>query len=78
MSRGMSKTKLACLQVKRKCMTDMEEKQVLLMKKVNELQDELTRIKQRQEPEVGENSAAARVSDSFFLYSISFGITSFY
>ena len=45
MGRGMSKTKLACFQVKTKCMTDMQEKQVQLMRKVNELQDELSKMK---------------------------------
>ena len=47
MGGGMSKTKLACFQVKTKCMTDMQEKQVQLMKKVNELQDELSRMKKQ-------------------------------
>ena len=45
MGRGMSKTKLACFQVKTKCMTDMQEKQVQLMRKVNELRDELSKMK---------------------------------
>lgn len=45
MGRGMSKTKLACFQIKTKCMTDMQEKQVQLVKKVNELQEELLKIK---------------------------------
>ncbi|XP_020879181.1 uncharacterized protein LOC110227818 [Arabidopsis lyrata subsp. lyrata] len=63
MGRGMSKTKLACFQVKTKVMTDMEEKQVQLLKKVNELEEELSKMKkQRQEPEIGENSAARSVN----------------
>ncbi|CAE5962981.1 unnamed protein product [Arabidopsis arenosa] len=63
MGRGMSKTKLACFQVKTKVMTGMEEKQVQLLKKVNELEEELSKMKkQRQEPEIGENSAARSVN----------------
>ena len=45
MGRGMSKTKLACFQVKTRCMPDMQEKQVHLLKQVNELQEELTKLK---------------------------------
>ncbi|KAG7588686.1 hypothetical protein ISN44_As07g010020 [Arabidopsis suecica] len=45
MGRGMSNTKLACFQVKTKCMTEMQEKQVKLLKKVNELQEELSKMK---------------------------------
>ncbi|CAE5960313.1 unnamed protein product [Arabidopsis arenosa] len=45
MGRGISKTKLACFQVKTKCMTDMQEKEVQLLKKVNELQEELSKMK---------------------------------
>ncbi|CAE6176640.1 unnamed protein product [Arabidopsis arenosa] len=63
MGRGMSKTKLACFQVKTKCMIDMQEKQVQLVKKVNELEDEISRMKnQRHEAEIGENSAARSVN----------------
>jgi len=45
MGRDMSKTKLACLQVKNKCMAEMEERQVKLKKQVNDLEDEIIRIK---------------------------------
>ncbi|KAG7559032.1 putative transposase Ptta/En/Spm plant [Arabidopsis thaliana x Arabidopsis arenosa] len=63
MGRGMSKTKLACFQVKTKCMTDMQEKQIQLVKKVHELEDEISRMKnQRHEAEIGENSAARSVN----------------
>ena len=34
-----------CFQVKTRCMTDMQEKQVHLLKQVNELQEELTKLK---------------------------------
>ncbi|CAE6074033.1 unnamed protein product [Arabidopsis arenosa] len=61
MGRNMTKTKLACFQVKNKCMAEMQEKQANLQLKVNELQDVIEKMKnQRQDPEVGENSAAAR------------------
>ncbi|KAG7567797.1 Transposon En/Spm-like [Arabidopsis thaliana x Arabidopsis arenosa] len=61
MGRNMTKTKLACFQVKNKCMAEMQEKQANLQLKVNELQDEIEKMKnQRQDLEVGENSAAAR------------------
>lgn len=46
MGRSMSKTKLACFQVKKKFMSDMEAKQNSLLNKVHELQDELARVKQ--------------------------------
>ncbi|KAG7528501.1 putative transposase Ptta/En/Spm plant [Arabidopsis suecica] len=63
MGRDMSKTKLACLQVKNKCMAEMEERQVKLKKQVNDLEDEIIRIKnQRPEAEMGENSAARSVN----------------
>ncbi|CAA7023804.1 unnamed protein product [Microthlaspi erraticum] len=63
MDRNMTKTKLACFEVKHKCMTEMQEKQVHLQQKVNELQAEIANLKnQRQEPEVGENSAAKSVN----------------
>ncbi|CAA7018755.1 unnamed protein product [Microthlaspi erraticum] len=63
MGRNMSKTKLACFQVKHKCMAEMEEKQIHLLQKVTELQEEIAKMKnQRQEPEVGENSAAKSVN----------------
>ncbi|CAA7056773.1 unnamed protein product [Microthlaspi erraticum] len=59
----MTKTKLAAFEVKHKCMTEMQEKQFHLLQKVNELQDEIAILKkQRQEPEVGENSAAKSVN----------------
>ncbi|KAG7559310.1 putative transposase Ptta/En/Spm plant [Arabidopsis thaliana x Arabidopsis arenosa] len=61
MGRNMTKTKLACFQVKKKCMAEMQEKQANLQLKVNELQDVIEKMKnQRQDSEVGENSAAAR------------------
>lgn len=90
MGRSMSKTKLACFQVKQTCLADMEKKQVHLQQTVNKLQAEPDRLKkevrhttlslvlfsyvitlyltlffvllQKQEPEVGENSAP-RVSN---------------
>ncbi|CAA7014563.1 unnamed protein product [Microthlaspi erraticum] len=63
LGRNMNKTKLACFQVQHRCMTEMEEKQVHLQQKVKELEDEIAKMKnQRQEPEVGENSAAKSVN----------------
>ncbi|CAA7048696.1 unnamed protein product [Microthlaspi erraticum] len=63
MGRNMSKTKLACFQVKHKCIVEMEEKQIHLLQKVTELQEEIAKMKnQRQELEVGENSAAKSVN----------------
>lgn len=53
MGRGMSLTKLACFQVKSKCMAAMEEKQIRLQKKVHELEKILL---QRQGSDIGENS----------------------
>uniref|UniRef100_A0A1J3FJP9 Transposase Tnp1/En/Spm-like domain-containing protein n=1 Tax=Noccaea caerulescens TaxID=107243 RepID=A0A1J3FJP9_NOCCA len=59
MGRNMTKTKLACFEVKHKCMIEMQQKQFHLQQKVNELQEEIANMKnQREEPEVGENSAA--------------------
>ncbi|CAE5974205.1 unnamed protein product [Arabidopsis arenosa] len=55
MCRNMTKTKLACFQVKNKCMDEMQEKQANLQHKVNELQDVIEKMKsQRQDSEVGE------------------------
>lgn len=47
MGRNMSKTKLACFQVKHKCMAEMEENQINLQHKVNELQKELAKLKKQ-------------------------------
>ncbi|XP_023635218.1 uncharacterized protein LOC111829659 [Capsella rubella] len=63
MGRNITKTKLACLQVNLKCMNDMQDQQVKLVQEVNELRSELAKYKdRRQEPEVGENSAARSVN----------------
>lgn len=45
MGRHMTKTKLACFQVKHKCMAEMEENQSKLKQKVHELQDEIDKLK---------------------------------
>jgi len=45
MGRNMNKTKLACFQVKHKCMTEMLENQLRLQKKVNELQEIIEKMK---------------------------------
>lgn len=45
MGTSMSMTKLACFQVKNKFMAEMQEKQFHLLNKVNELQDELAKMK---------------------------------
>ncbi|XP_010413972.1 PREDICTED: uncharacterized protein LOC109127160 [Camelina sativa] len=72
MGRGMSKTKLACLQMQSKCMAEMEERQVKLVKQVNALESELGRIKnQRPEAEMDENSAARVTYSYFFSYQLS-------
>ncbi|KAL0814396.1 hypothetical protein Bca101_070839 [Brassica carinata] len=60
MGRNIGKTKLACFQVKKQFMAEMEEKHLGLMNQVNKLQSELARMKRQQEPEIGENSATAR------------------
>ncbi|CAA7048866.1 unnamed protein product [Microthlaspi erraticum] len=63
MGRNMSKSKLAFFQVKHKCIAEMEEKQIHLLQKVNDLQEEIAKMKnQREEHEVGENSAAKSVN----------------
>ncbi|XP_020889950.1 uncharacterized protein LOC110230714 [Arabidopsis lyrata subsp. lyrata] len=63
MGRNMDKTKLACFQVKHKCMAQMQENQIQLQQKVTELEDVILKMKnQRQSPEVGENSAARSVN----------------
>ncbi|CAB81143.1 putative protein [Arabidopsis thaliana] len=45
MGRNMNKTKLACFQVKSKCMAEMQQKQDQLQQKVNELQEVIDKIK---------------------------------
>ena len=45
MGRNMSKTKLACFKVKHKSISEMQEKQIHLQERVNELQAELARVK---------------------------------
>ena len=45
MGRNMSKTKLACFKVKHKLISEMQEKQIHLQERVNELQAELARVK---------------------------------
>ncbi|XP_018458668.2 uncharacterized protein LOC108829522 isoform X1 [Raphanus sativus] len=63
MGRNVSKTKLACFNVNHKSISEMQEKQLHLQKKVNELQSELAKVKnQREDNEVGENSAARSVN----------------
>ncbi|KAG7589117.1 Isoprenoid synthase domain superfamily [Arabidopsis suecica] len=63
MGRNMNKTKLACFQVKNKCMAEMEAKQTHLLLKVNELEDVIEKLKnQRQEPDAASNSAARSVN----------------
>lgn len=44
MGRGMNMTKLACYQVKSKCMAQMEEKQLNLQQKVSELETIIQRM----------------------------------
>ncbi|KAL0661926.1 hypothetical protein Bca4012_098763 [Brassica carinata] len=60
MSRNIGKTKLACFQVKKQFMAEMEDKQYHLLHKVNQLESKLAKIRRQQEPEIGENSATAR------------------
>lgn len=45
MGRNVSKTKLACFNVNHKSISEMQEKQIQLMQKVNELQSELAKVK---------------------------------
>lgn len=45
MGRNMSKTRLACFQVKHKSISEMQENQIHLQEKVNELQAELAKVK---------------------------------
>ena len=47
MGRNIGKTKLACFQVKKLFMAEMEEKQLGLMHHVNELQSEIARMKRQ-------------------------------
>lgn len=47
MGRNIGKTKLACFQVKKQFMAEMEEKHLGLLNQVNELQSELARIKRQ-------------------------------
>lgn len=44
MGRNMSKTKLACFQMKHKSISEMQENQIHLQQKVNELQAELAKV----------------------------------
>ncbi|KAL0716221.1 hypothetical protein Bca4012_065543 [Brassica carinata] len=60
MGRNIGKTKLAWFQVRKHFMAEMEEKQLCLIHKVNELQYEIARMRRQEEPEIGENSATAR------------------
>ncbi|XP_056858256.1 uncharacterized protein LOC130507576 [Raphanus sativus] len=54
MGRNVSKTKLACFNVNHKSISEMQEKQLHLQKKVNELQSELAKVKnQREDNELG-------------------------
>lgn len=48
MGRSMSKTKLACFQVKEKFIHDMEEKQHKLVHQVQALEDQIKRISKQQ------------------------------
>jgi len=45
MGRNMNKTKLACFQVQHKCMAEMQENQLHLQKKVNEIQEVIEKMK---------------------------------
>lgn len=47
MGKNMSKTKLACFQVKHKSISQMQENQIHLQQKVNELQAELSKVKKQ-------------------------------
>ncbi|XP_013615422.1 PREDICTED: uncharacterized protein LOC106321723, partial [Brassica oleracea var. oleracea] len=63
MGRIISKTKLACFNVNQKSISEMQQTQIHLMQKVNELQSELAKVRnQRDDNEVGENSAARSVN----------------
>ena len=63
MGKNMSKTKLACFQVKNKTMSEMKEKQIELQEMVDQLKTELAKVKNQvgEEYKVSEKSAA-RVS----------------
>ncbi|XP_024016388.1 uncharacterized protein LOC112089864 [Eutrema salsugineum] len=70
MGRGMSQTKLACFQMKSKFMDDMKRDQLRLIQQVHDLEEALSKIQnQKQEAEVGENSAP-RINSCFVLFSI--------
>ena len=45
MGRNIGKTKLACFQVKKHFMAEMEEKQYHLLHKANELESEIARMR---------------------------------
>lgn len=45
MGRNISKTKLACFNVNQKSISEMQQTQIHLMQKVNELQSELAKVK---------------------------------
>ncbi|XP_056862991.1 uncharacterized protein LOC130510571 [Raphanus sativus] len=64
MGRNMSKTKLACFQVKNKTMSEMQEKQIELEETVEHLRAQLAKVQNQvgEENEVGENSAARSVN----------------
>ena len=47
---NMSKTRLACFQVKHKSISEMQENQIHLLAKVNELQAELAKVKKQVSP----------------------------
>ena len=47
MGRNMSKTRLACFQVKHKSISEMQGNQIHLQEKVNELQAELAKVKKQ-------------------------------
>lgn len=56
MDRGISMTKLTCLQVRNSFMAAMEEKHVSLEKHVYDLQQAIARMNNPEEPDVSENS----------------------
>ncbi|KAL0689308.1 hypothetical protein Bca4012_088986 [Brassica carinata] len=62
MGKNMSKTKLACFQVKNKTMSEMKEKQIELQEMVDQLKTELAKVKNQvgEEYNVSEKSAARR------------------
>ena len=47
MGRNIGKTKLACFQVKKQFMAEMEDKQYHLLHKVNQLESELAKIRRQ-------------------------------